>query len=302
MIYPPQLNSGDKVKIVAPAGRIEAKDLDKPIKILKSWGLDVEVGRHVHDDYGYFSSSDMGRLEDFQNAIDDFEVKAIFCARGGYGTGKIIDKLDFGRFMESPKWIIGFSDITILHLKLHSIQVASLHGPVARQIATTVDDESVEILRKLLFDTSEVSYNIPANGLNFEGRSIAQTVGGNLSIICNSIGTSCDIDLDGKILFLEEIDEKLYAFDRYFNQLYRSGKLENLTGIIVGQLTNIIGKDPSYGKTVFEIVREYIQPHKVPLCFGMESGHEHKNLTIPISFNCDLNVKAGGTTIRFFRD
>ena len=150
MIYPPILSSGDKVAIVAPAGRISDNDLESAMERFQKWGLKIEIGSHVFDGYNFFSANDEGRLSDLQKALDDESVRAIFCARGGYGTGRLIDSLDFRKFLTSPKWIVGFSDITLLHLKLHGLEVASLHGPMARQIGKSIDEESAESIRRIL--------------------------------------------------------------------------------------------------------------------------------------------------------
>ena len=299
MIYPPKISSGEKVAIVAPAGLIDDKDIEEAIMVLESWGLNVGVGAHVFDKYNFFSSSDDGRFQDFQQALDDSEVRAIFCARGGYGSGRIIDRLDFERFLEFPKWIIGFSDITLLHLRLHGMGVASLHGPMARQIGSSVDEESVAILKKMLFQKTEIKYHLADNELNIEGKATSRIVGGNLTLICNNIGTSSDIDLNGKILFIEEIGERLYAVDRHLNQLDRSGGLRNLAGLIAGQFSDLKDTDPSYGKSAYEIVNEYVHKYKFPVCFGLESGHEKKNLTIPLSYICDLDVNQIGASLIF---
>ena len=301
MIYPAFLSSGDKVAIVAPAGRIGKNDLVETLKVLDSWGLEVVVGEHVFDMYNYFSSSDIGRYQDLQRALDDPHLRAIFCARGGYGTGKIIDKLDFTKFAGSPKWVIGFSDITLLHMKLHMMGIASLHGPVARQLGVNVDNESVEMLRQALFEMEEIIYHIPANDLDIAGHSMAPIIGGNLTLLCNNIGSQTDIDLKDKILFVEEIDEKIYAFDRSFNQLDRSGKLKDLKGIISGQFTSIKDTDPSFGKSVNEIAREYADKYDFPIGFGLESGHDIKNLTIPFSFICDFEIDSSGSLLKFYR-
>jgi muramoyltetrapeptide carboxypeptidase len=301
MNYPPIISPGDKVAIVAPAGRISKNDLERVIEIFQKWGLKVVIGSHVFDGHNFFSAKDEGRLSDLQRALDDESVRAVFCARGGYGTGRIIDRLDFKQFLTSPKWIIGFSDITLLHLKLHGLGYASLHGPVARQIGNSIDGESVESVRSALFKDDDILYDEESNRLNVEGKSSGQIVGGNLTLLCNNIGTSSDIDFDNKILFIEDIGERLYGVDRDLNQLNRSGRLKNLRGLIVGQFTNVKETTPPYGKSAYEIVLDYIKEYDFPVCFGIPVGHEKRNLAIPYSFECDLEVSEGITKIRFYR-
>ena len=300
MIYPEALIPGDYVAIIAPAGRIGKDDLEKSVEILESWDLKVQIGKHVFDMNHYFSSTDKGRYEDLQRALDDPKIKAIFCARGGYGTGRIIDILDFRSFLQFPKWIIGFSDITVLHLKLLKSGVASVHGPVARQIGKSVDTGSVELLKKILFEMKEIRLELPFNKLNLMGKGTGRITGGNLTLICNSMGTTSEPDFEDMILFIEEIDEKLYAFDRYLNQLDRGGKLEKLKGIIVGQLTDMKDTEPPFGITAQEIVREYAAKYNLPICFGFDAGHESRNLPIPFLFSCDLEIGEKGSFITFF--
>jgi muramoyltetrapeptide carboxypeptidase len=302
MIYPPKLSQGDKVAIVAPAGRIKEGDLDRVGDTLRKWGLTVEIGSHVFDGFNFFSAEDNGRLEDMQKAFDDKSVRAIFCARGGYGTGRILDGLDFRSFINSPKWIVGFSDITLLHLKLHGLGIASLHGPVARQIGDNIDEESIESIQRALFMDEDIIYEAQSNMLNIQGKSSGQIVGGNLTLLCNNIGTSSDIDFDNKILFLEEIGERLYGVDRDMNQINRSGRLRNLKGLIVGQFTDVKDTTPSYGKTAYEIILEYVKDYNFPVCFDFPIGHEKRNLTIPYSFHGDFEVGSENTKIRFHRN
>jgi len=299
MIRPQALTSRDCIRIVAPAGVLKAGDLDNAVNILQQWGLKVETGNHVFDSSGFLSSSDSGRLADFQNALDDDIVRAIFCARGGFGTGKILDKIDFNNFLENPKWIIGFSDITLLHLKLHSIGVMSIHGIVARQMGSTVDDASTESLRKILFGRENIIYRIGPSSLNKTGNVRALIVGGNLTLLCNNIGTSSDISFDGKILFVEDTNESFYAIDRNFNQLARSGKLDDIAGLIAGEFTGSKDTVPPYGKTVYEILLEYTAAGNYPVCFGFPVGHGHRNLSIPFSADCILDVKTSGIRIEF---
>ncbi len=299
MIRPQALTFEDCIRIVAPAGVLKAGDLDNATHILQHWGLKVETGTHVFDSHGFFSSTESGRLADFQNALDDDLVRAIFCARGGFGTGKILDKIDFRNFLTNPKWIIGFSDITLLHLKLHSIGAMSIHGMVARQLGGSVDDESAESLKKILIGKENIVYRIGPSYLNSTGKVRAPIVGGNLTLLCNNVGTSSDISFDGKILFVEDINESYYAIDRHFNQLARSGKLDDLAGLIAGEFTGSKDTEPPYYKTVYEIIREYTASGQYPVCYGFPLGHGSRNLSIPFSADCILDVQKRGVRIEF---
>ncbi|MCZ6520403.1 MAG: LD-carboxypeptidase [Bacteroidetes bacterium] len=302
MIYPPKLKARDKVIIVGPAGVVEKKDLDQAIELLKLWELDVATGDNLYKQHYFFAATDLERLSDLQKALDDPLISAIFCARGGYGTGKILDHLNFEKFLKKPKWIIGFSDITLLHLKLHALGVASIHGVVARQLSGSVDQASIHSLKEMLFSDSDIEYKWATNVLNKSGSVSGQIIGGNLTLLCNNIGSNSDIHYKNKILFIEEVGERLYAIDRYLNQLDRAGRLKSLAGMILGQFTDIKETKPPYGKNAYQIVEEYVKYYDFPVAYGFPSGHAKRNQAIPLSFNCDLSVSQSGSEIRFYKD
>jgi len=276
--------------IIAPSGKLSAGDLDPATAILEQWGLHALIGEHVFDGYGFFASSDEGRLSDLQNALDNQSIKAVFCARGGYGMGRIIDKLEFRKFIDDPKWVIGFSDITLLHMKLHCLGFISIHGPVARQIGTTIDRRSIDSLKNLLFGSSQIQYKTEPLTLNENGNSDGQLIGGNLTMLCNNLGTNSDVEFNNKILFIEDTNEALYSIDRHMNQLQRANKLKGLSGLIVGHFTNTKDTTPPYNKSTYEVISEYVEKFEFPVCFGFPLGHEGTNLSLPVSGNANLDV------------
>jgi len=296
---PELLKEGDRVAIVAPAGRLKRNDLDPGLIILHDWGLDIQLGRHVYDDNGFFSATDENRLQDLQQAINSPEVKAIFCARGGYGLGKIIDSLQLHSLLENPKWIIGFSDITLLHFELHKLGLISVHGPMVKQFGQSIDQVSVQTLREILFSHKKLLYNIPINPLNHFGDATGKLIGGNLSMIANNIGTKSDTDFSNKILFVEEINENIYVIDRLFNQLERADKLMHLKALIAGQFTGIKDTTSSYGKTVYEVISAYMSIYNIPVLFDFPAGHESQNLPLIISSGCRIIVNNEMASIEF---
>ncbi len=288
--------------IIAPSGRLSTGDLDFATARLEQWGLRVLIGKHVFDGYGFFASNDKGRMSDLQNALDNHSIKTIFCARGGYGMGRIIDNLNFRKFMADPKWVVGFSDITLLHMKLHSLGFISIHGPVARQIGNTIDSHSIDSLKNLLFGSSQIQYKIEPSVLNRKGNTNGQLIGGNLTMICNNLGTNSDVEFKNKILFIEDTHEAVYSIDRHMNQLQRANKLKNLSGLIVGQFTKTKDTTPPYNKSTYEVILEYVEKFGFPVCFGFPLGHESTNLSLPVSGNTNLHVSDHGATLSLNQD
>ncbi len=240
VIMPPYLKKGDLVGIVCPAGFMPVDKLSECIRVLiEVWGLKVKVGRTVGSQYHYFSGTDDERLADLQEMMDDTSVKAILCGRGGYGTGRIIDRINFKKFIKQPKWIIGFSDITILHSHILSrYNISSLHGPMAN--AFNNDGYLGEYVRSLhkAITGKKAQYSASCHPFNQYGKASGVLVGGNLSLLAHLIGTDSEVDTRGKILFLEDIGEYLYNIDRLFYQLKRSGKFKGLAGLVLGGFTD----------------------------------------------------------------
>jgi muramoyltetrapeptide carboxypeptidase len=278
MITPPLIALGDKIGIVAPGRKVSAQDIGEAKKIFATWGLKIVPAVHLHSEHhSYLSGSDDERLEDLQKMIDDPSIKVIISARGGYGTTRILDKIDFTPLVADPKWLIGFSDITALHLKLCKLGIKSIHSTMPILFSDPESSASIESLRKILVGESPVIF-AESNQNNRFGKATAQVIGGNLSLIVDAIGTSSDPDTNGKILVLEEIDEYFYRIDRMMMHLARSGKLDNLAGLIVGHMTDMKDLKLPFGESVQEIILNKTKHTKYPIAFGFPIGHENPNI------------------------
>jgi muramoyltetrapeptide carboxypeptidase len=297
MIIPPNLKKGDTVGIVALASKVNYEDIKSAINIMQNdWGLKVIVGESVNSTYFNFAGTDEIRAMDFQQMLDNQLVKAIFSARGGYGSSRIIDKIDFTEFKKNPKWIIGFSDITVVHNHLQAMGYESLHAPMPKTL--TKDKMSADSLRNALFG-NEIEYNIPSNSINRIGNAEGQIVGGNLCILAHLIGSVSDVNTDGKILFIEDIGEYLYNIDRMMIQLKRAGKLSNLSGLIVGTFSDSKENDEPFGKTVYEIIQEHVSDYNYPVCYGFPVGHESMNWTMICGRNATLSIDSQRVMLNF---
>lgn len=273
MITPPYLKPSDKVGIVSTAKRTEPHEIEQGIATLKSWGLQPVVGSNAFNEYGFLAGTDTERLSDLQLMLDDENTKAIFFTKGGYGTLRIIDGIDWTRFRANPKWIVGYSDITLLHCHIHNFGIETLHA-VMLQAYPKSSSESVETIRRALFGES-LYYEIPAASENRTGEVIEGTlVGGNLSMLYAVVGSVSDIDTSDKILFIEDIDEYLYHYDRMLISLKRAGRLNNLKAVIVGGMVDIKNSTIPFGKNDREITLEHFD---CPVYFGFPSGHIEDN-------------------------
>jgi muramoyltetrapeptide carboxypeptidase len=278
MIYPPKLNPGDTVGIVAPARKISPEQLEASLKILESWGLQPVLSKNIFSTkHSYLAGSDNERREDFQSMIDDRRVKAIFCARGGYGSTRIIEDIDFSSLKTLPKWVVGFSDVTAFHLRLVSIGLASVHGTMPIFFNQEDSKDSVESVRRILFKGS-CEVNMPPDELNRPGRGVGEVVGGNLSLIVDGLNTPSEPDTTNKILIVEEVDEYFYKLDRMFTQLRRTGKLKDLSGLLIGHMTDIKNSELSFGETVSQIVLHSVRDYHYPVAFSFPSGHRNPNI------------------------
>lgn len=301
LIAPGYLQKGDTVGVVAPASRVNYRDVEPGIALLKEqWGLNVVEGKTLTNDYFQFSGTDRERLEDLQSMLDNTEIKAIIAARGGYGFSRLLDQLNFSIFKESPKWLVGFSDVTAVLTHLETLGFQCLHAPMAKLFCQEGGEEATESLRKALFG-EKLSYTIPAHDFNRYGTADGRLVGGNLCLLAHLIGSKSEIDTQGKILFIEDVSEYLYNLDRMMVQLKRSGKLSNLAGLIVGQFTNI--KDnaaPVFGKDAYEIVREHVSEFDYPVCYDFPVGHVADNRTLIIGATAKFEVDEGGVVLNIF--
>ncbi|MFI5149664.1 MAG: LD-carboxypeptidase [Bacteroidia bacterium] len=277
MQTPPYLKQGDTLGIIAPARKISREELAPAMDTFRSWGLKVKTGANLFGSCNQYSGTDEQRLSDLQDMLDDPSVNAIISARGGYGTLRIADRIDFSRFHKSPKWIVGYSDITVLHSLIHAEGFESLHATMP--VSFTKDKESVESLRKALFGEAQ-RYAMNPHELNKPGRASAPLIGGNLSLIYSMAGGKDDLDTKGKILFLEDLDEYLYHVDRMMMNLKRAGKLDKLAGLVVGGMTDMKDNSIPFGKTAEEIIYDAVKEYDYPVCFGLPAGHTARNMAL----------------------
>lgn len=290
---PPFLKPGDEIRIISPSGAIDPTLIDGAKKLLLSWGLKCTEGEFSRQEYGRFAGTARQRTADLQAALDDSQVKAILCSRGGYGVAQLIDKLNFSKFMTSPKWLIGFSDITILHNTISNLGVASIHGIMAKHLTELpADSEQVQQLKNILFGNFP-HFQIPAHAQNRMGKAEGKLIGGNLSVLVGMIGTPFDLSYQGNILFLEEIGEKPYHIDRMMQQLRLSGALSKISGLIIGQFSDC-DEDPQMKQSITEIIIDAVKIYHYPVCFNFPAGHVDYNL--PMVLGEKLELEVGHTT------
>jgi len=296
MTTPSFLKKGDKIGIVACARKISKEELQPAVGQLKSWGLEVVFGKNLFNADHQFSGTDAERAEDLQSMLDDSSVKAVISARGGYGTVRIIDKIYFTAFRKHPKWVIGYSDITVLHSHIYNLGIETLHATMP--INFKVNAEATETLHKALFG-EKLSYEVEKHALNRTGIAEAELIGGNLSLLYALTGSSSDIDTKGKILFIEDLDEYLYHIDRMMINLRRSGKLAGLAGLIVGGMSGMKDNAVPFGKTAEEIIMDAVKEYDFPVCFSFPAGHIDRNLALIIGRKIKLEVNENGSVIAF---
>jgi len=296
MKQPPFLKTGDTILIIGTA-RARSKDQIEPaIAILKSWGLKVELGNNVFKKHHQFAGTDEQRASNLQWAIDHKKAKAVLIAGGGYGTLRIIDKVNFNSLKKNPKWFIGYSDTTILQARLQTLNLASIHATMAFQFPK--NKEATASIKTLLFG-EKINYKLKKNKLNRSGKVKAELVGGNLSLIYGLSGSVDDIDTKNKILFIEDLDEQLYHIDRMMMQLKRSGKLKGLKGLIVGGMSDMKDNAIPFGKTANEIILDAVKDHTYPVCFDFPAGHIEKNIALYLGKKAKLNVEKNKVTLNY---
>ena len=291
-ILPPFLRPNSTIAIVCPAGFLAREKAQTCIDTLQQWGYRVRIGDTLGGPSGnYFSGDDDQRLADLQRALDDPEIDAILCGRGGYGMSRIIDRVDLTRFQQRPKWVIGFSDITVLHAHIFSrCRTATLHAPMADAFNQGGDlSQDVLSLRQALAG-KPLAYTCPAHPLNRKGQATGPIVGGNLAMLAHLVGSPSDIDTRGKLLFLEDVGEYLYNIDRMLRQLKRSGKLAGLAGLLLGGFTDLKDTTRPFGAPVGQIVADVIVEYDFPVCFDFPVGHGKDNVTLKIGVTHILSV------------
>lgn len=299
IIIPPYLHKGDTIGMVCPAGYLPAEKTKKAIETIENiWVFKVRVGKTVGHQHHYFSGTDAERLADLQDMMDDPQIKAILCGRGGYGTGRIIDQLDFTAFCKHPKWVIGFSDITVLHSHvLTQYGIASLHAPMANAFNDGGDaGPYVRSLQDALEGRS-TRFSAIAHPFNKQGEATGILLGGNLSLIAHLVGTPSDIDTRGAILFLEDVGEYIYNIDRMMYQLKRSGKLDHLAGLIFGGFTDCKDTTLPFGQTVEEVLRAHVKEYNYPVCFGFPVSHDTENYALKTGCDYKLIIGANEVTL-----
>lgn len=297
MKIPPYLTKGDTVAIVATARKIEAQHLQPAIDLLKSWGLNVVLGKTIGKENNQLAGADWQRATDFQEMIDDPSIKAVWCAKGGYGTVRMIDRVKFDNFKKHPKWIIGFSDATVLHSHINNMDIATIHGIMC--VSTLhATSEAKETLRKALFG-EKLEYNIEPHEFNKPGKATGELVGGNLSVLYSIVGSESEVDYKGKILFIEDLDEYLYHIDRMMMNLKRNGYFKNVKGIIIGGMTKMNDNDIPWGHDALEIIKDITKDYDIPICFNFPAGHMKDNRALVMGKEITLDVTAKGTKVVF---
>jgi muramoyltetrapeptide carboxypeptidase len=304
MRIPAYLQQGDKIGISSPAGYITKEDIQPAVEQLTNWGLVPVIGSTIGKRDFTFGGTDEERRIDFQQMLDDHSIKAILCARGGYGIVRIIDQLDFSEFRKNPKWIIGFSDVTVLHSHIHAhCNIATIHSkmcnsfPAEPGTAEPDQKKSIESIRQCLFN-EKFDYEIPVSSFNRTGIATAQLIGGNLKTIESLSGTPSDISTRNKILFVEDTGEYLYSIDRMFWNLKRTGKLDQLKGLIIcGFKVKKDDEGEEFGKSLEQIVLEKLSDFKYPVCFGFPVGHQKLNMAIACGRVHRLEVSAGNVSL-----
>ena len=302
LIKPEYLTKGDTIAIVAPSGVLKNYDnyINKAKELLKSWGLNVIVGKNVFNDDGHFAGTDNERTLDFQNALDDKSIKGIWCARGGYGAVRVIDNLNFEKYKLEPKWIIGYSDITAIHNELHILNSESIHAIMCKSLnELDIDNsESVSLLKKTLFG-EKISYKIKTNSYNIEGSTSGKLVGGNLTLLHCMLGSKSSINTEGKILFIEDLGEYLYHIDRMLYSLKRAGYFDNLNGLIVGDFTDLRKNTTPFGRNLKELILEIVSDYNIPVLFDFPAGHGKENFPLILGREIELIVEKEDSNIIF---
>ena len=296
---PPYLKKGDTIGLVCPSGTLPAKKAATCMRTLESWGYKVKIGKTLGTQHHYFSATDEARAADIQEMLDDKNVQAVLCGRGGYGMSRIIDLLDFKNFKKHPKWVIGFSDITLLHN--HCTQVlktASLHAPMAGAFNNGQSDNEWVLSLKHALQGKKANYKAAPHALNRTGTATGKLVGGNLTLVAHAVGSVSGLQTKNAILFLEDIGEYKYNIDRMMIQLKRAGMLTNLAGLVVGGFTQTKDSDPAFGASVYEIIQSAVAEYSYPVCYDFPVSHDKENYAIKHGADYTLQVTAKKVSIQ----
>lgn len=305
LITPPYLQKGDTIAIVAPAGILSnRKDvINQAKKLAESWGLHVIYGKHLFDKSGHFSATDAQRAEDFQKAMDNPNIKAIWAGRGGYGTVRILDRLDFTKFKKNPKWVIGYSDITALHSHIHNLGFETIHGMMGTSLGDDAEKivQTVASFKKSLFG-QQLSYSIVSVKENRKGFGKGQLIGGNIALLASMLGSESEMNADGKILFIEEVGEYKYSIDRMLQSLKRAGFFEKCQGIIVGDISRIKTNSTKWGSSIEQLIYDVVAEYDFPILYKFPAGHEPDNRSLIFGRTIEMNVTKQGISTVVFND
>ena len=301
MIIPDKLKKGDVVALVSPSGRVEKDILELAESFLTEWGLEVRTGSHAGGSHHIFSGTENERLSDLQSAMDDPDIKAIFCARGGYGSVRYVDRISITKISDFPKWLIGFSDISVIHSLLNRSGIATIHGPMPKNFETLIadpSDRSLEYLKHLLFEGA-VAYSWESKSPQEEFSVMGELVGGNLSVLAGLRGTLYEPFYDGKILFLEDLNEHLYHADRLLQNLKLGGVFNRINVLLVGAFTNMKDSNPSFGEDMRQIIRDVTREADIPVVFDFPAGHQKPNYPLPFGVRVSMSKANGVCTLRY---
>ena len=299
---PPYLKPGDTVAIVAPSGLLKNRyrEIEQAKSLLKEWGLHAIVGEHVFSKSGHFAGTDEQRASDLQQAMDNPNVKAIWCARGGYGTVRVLDLLDYSKFRAQPKWLIGYSDITALHNDIHNLGIETIHALMCTSLTADITEVETAIssFRKGIFG-EDIGYSIVGSSFNKPGTASGQIVGGNLTLLHTMLGSRSSIHTDGKILFFEEIGEYEYHIDRMLQSMKRAGYFKNLKGVVVGSISKVRENTTPWGKPVEQLIRDVFDEYNIPILFDFPAGHEKDNRALILGRTITMDVGKETSTLTF---
>lgn len=300
MIVPPFLKKGSLVGLVSPAGKIPEPEIKRAEDFLDAHGFRHLRGSHVADSWHQFASRDEHRASDIMEMLQNDEVEAIWCSRGGYGTIRLLDRIDFSSMITKPKWLVGYSDITVFHSVLQNVLgVMSIHGPMVRSLKDGSYSETGMNRLWQLLQGDVPHYSIPHNALNRPGKARGTFIGGNLSLISSLVGSPCDFDTKGKILFIEDVSEYLYHLDRMLHSLKISGKLDGLAGLVVGQMTDMQDNETPFGRTAYEIIADVVKDYNFPVLFDFPAGHARQNEPLILGARATISVSPDESRLTF---
>ena len=297
MITPEFLQKGDTVGILATARKIDLSTLQPAITLLESWGLKVVVGKTIGKEDHQLAGPDWQRATDLQEMLDNPKIKAIWGAKGGYGTVRLVDRIDFAKFKQKPKWIVGFSDMTVLHSHINNMNIETLHSIMAIS-AKTATPEAIESLRKALFG-GKLEYHVVDHPYNRKGMATGELIGGNLSVLYSILGSKSALDYKGKILFIEDLDEYLYHIDRMMMNLKRNGYFDGLKGLVIGGMTEMNDNDIPWGKDALQIIQDVLKDYKFPIIYNFPAGHIKDNRALILGKTVSIDVTDKESTLKF---